>query len=330
MALPTSTIVMALVTAVPFGLAIKDTVTGTSAYDFPSDDDREDEDTLESMDRAAREYEEGQQKKKAELQAAIEKMIPMGRKGTLEIPGHVLSQAVLEVSSEEQERLEDIAHAVFTPTRKPDGTLASLTISFPQYRSDENICLLVGERLDEAWGVSSRTYASDTSRKHFVSMSPQQRVTFVDPDDSARCELILEPFVYIFDFIGKAEPSIVPMWAIGKPAAKLVEKLGGDAFSDETQVRWTALGVGEGVGGTELYARVQRGRIVTVTAQVQTSEVTMSALVNQLTVDYGEPVDEGDDVMSWPKAKLSVKTLDESAGSYLFTAGQPLPTDEES
>lgn len=325
MALPTSTIVMALLTAVPFGLAIKDTVTGKSAYDMPSDEYREAEESLENMDRAAREYEEAEQKKMRELTTSIEKLIPMGTKAKLEVPGYAWNQTVLEMATDDKKRLEDVAHAVFDATTKPDGTLKTLTISFPQYRSGENICLLVSERLEEAWGGSQRTYDNGFTQKHWVTTRPMQRVTFLDPDDGSRCLLALEEWVGIPDFITKTETSIVPLWAIGEPATKLVEKLGDNAFSDETQIRWNAVGVGEGLGETELYARIVKGKVVTVTAKFQTSEVSIGALVGHLDNEHGEST--GDDPMVWKTAKLSLGTVDDTTGTYLLVAGESLPAD---
>lgn len=308
MALPTSTIVMAVLTAVPFGLAIKDTVTGTPTIDTRSEAERLDDEANERMDRAQREYAEQEGKKKAELRSAIDALIPMSKPATVVLV--------------EQERLEDIAHAVFTPA---DGA-NPMTITFPEYRGDESVCSIVSERLDEAWGTAQRTYSHNDTRKHYAEIEPQRRATFVDPDDDRRCELIIEPYVRPSEFVNKTETSIVPLWALGKPAQKLVEKLGGDAFSDATQIRWTKPGLGLGIHGTELFARVVKGKIVTITARFETSSESIGQLAEQLATEYGAPP-EADPVV-WKKAKITLATIDDSAGEYLITVGDPLPEEE--
>lgn len=322
MALPTSTIVMALLTAVPFGLAIKDTVTGTSAYDARSDEEREKDEALEALER---EYEDQQQQKKVDLEASLEQLIPTARKAIIGLPGYDLGQPTPEESSA-QARLERVAYALISTTKNSDAKLNSVTISFPQYMSDENICLRVSQRLEDAWGSSSRTYGNSSSRKHWATTSPQQRATFIDPDGDERCAIVVEEFAGPLHFVTKTEASVVPLWAIGKSADKLAEKLGPDAYSDDTQIRWTGIGYGEGYGGTELYARSVKGKIVTVTAKFQTSAVSARALVDKLVADHGEPTVT--DPAVWEKSKLSLATLDDSAGEYLLVAGAPLPDEE--
>lgn len=323
MALHTSTIVLALITAVPFGLAIKDTVQGKKAYDF-SDHDGDDSESLdryeEEFRQAQRIEEERAEREKATLQAAIEKLIPVSTAGVLR--GYELGTE-LPLDSNLQDSLRLEARAVFSPARKPDGTLKTMTITFPQYKGDTNVCSIVGERLDEAWGTPARTYLDGTSRRHYAATKPQQRVTFVDPGYGERCQLVVEEYIGPAAYVTKTETSTVPLWAVGKPAKKLIEKLGGDAFSDDTQIRWNRPGVGQGLGETELYARIVKGKIVTITAKFQASDVAIGAVAEQLVADHGEPEDS--DPVVWKKSKLSLATVDDSAGEYLLVAGEPLP-----
>jgi hypothetical protein len=321
MALHTSTIVMALITAVPFGLAIKDTAQGKTGY-MASDEELDSEALDRYGESAHREYEEREAKEKAELVASIEKLIPMSAAGVLR--GYEVNTDT-PISSELQDRLEMNAHAVFTPARKPDGTLKTMIISFPRYRGDTNVCSLVEERLEEAWGSPSRTYSNGNSRSHYAAIKPQQRVTYLDPEGDERCSLVVEEYVNTSEYITKAETSAVPLWAIGKPAAKLVEKLGDDAFSDATQIRWNRPGVGLGFGETELYARIVKGKIVTITAKFQASDVSIGEVAEKLVEEHGAPEDAG--AVVWTKSKLSLTTTDDTAGEYLLVAGEPLPDD---
>lgn len=322
MALPTSTIVLGLLTALPFGLAIKDTVSGKPALDMRSDDEREAEEAIASMERAQREYEEQEAKTKAQLEAAIDELIPIATPARLATP-YKVNRELPELSN--MDRLEELGHAVVTPARNGDGTLKSLSISFPQHH-DADVCSLVRHRLDEAWGSPERTYANgDDDRRHYAASEPHERITFINRD-YGRCELVLEGYVGARDFVNKTEASTIPVWAVGKPAAKLVDKLGGDAFSDATQIRWTRPGVGAGLGETELYARVVKGKVVTITAKFQTGESTIGVVAEHMVADFGEPTES--DPVIWEKAKISLATVDDSAGDYLLVAGDPLPDEE--
>ena len=321
MALHPSTIVMALLTAIPFGLAVKDTITGTGSLDVPRGEVPEEEASAESSNRAIREYEEQRDADAAKLRAAIEKLIP-AEKGVIALPGYELGRALPD-SSPDREQLEAMRTDV-TPVTS-DGTLKSLTIAFPQQRSNEAVCELVSQRLDE-WGTPSRTYLDGASRRHYTTTEPHQRVTFVEPEGTGRCELVIENFVDVPSFITKTEESVIPLWAVGKSDTKLVGHLGANAFADARQIRWTELGVGEGLGETELHARVVKGKIVTITAKFQASEATIGALVEKLSADFGEPT-ETDPVM-WKKAKLFIATLDDTAGTYQLVVGAPLPEEE--
>ncbi|GEM_PF-6776450 len=329
MALPTSTIVMALLTAVPFGLAIKDTVTGKGSFVMPSSG--EDDASLESYERAQREYEEKEAQEEAqralELKSVVDALIPMDTKAQLGIRGYDLNQP-LSSGGKLEEQLLTLAHAAFEPVTNTDGTLKTLTISFPQYGDSDSVCSLIGQRLTDAWGEAPRTYKSGTSRRHFTTTltKPVQRVTFFDPEVSERCSLLVEGYVAAPDFITKTESSTVPVWAVGKPAKKLIDKLGGYAFSDDMQIRWPAPGVGEGASGTELYARIVKGKIVTLTATFQASESTIGAVAEKLVAEFGEPTES--DPLVWTKPKLSLTTVDDTAGEYLFVAGEPLPEEE--
>lgn len=330
MALPTSTIVMALLTAVPFGLAIKDTVTGKSSFEVPPSTDDYSDASRDSYERAQREDEEKQAQVEArrtlELKGLVDALIPMDAKAQLRLPGYELGRP-LGSGGRLEEQLLTLAHAAVEPVTNTDGTLKTLTISFPHY-GDTDVCLQIGQRITEAWGESSRTYKSGTSRRHFTTplTKPVQRVTFFDPEGSERCELLLEGYVAPTDFITKTETSTVPVWAVGKPAKKLIDKLGGYAFSDDMQIRWATPGVGEGASTTELYARIVKGKIVTLTATFQASENTIGAVAEKLVADFGEPTES--DPVVWTKAKLSLATVDDIAGEYLFVAGEPLPEEE--
>lgn len=304
MAIPTSTIVMALVTAVPFGLAIKDTVQGKSAFDAPTEELLDVDEPTEVMDRAAMDYEQAEQKRGLEIHAAVKSLIP----DTKGVP-HI---------DEAQVR----ATLRGTVAAKANKT----TLTFPQYVGDSSVCSTIFVRMNDVWGPAEASYTDDYTLRTWVSGEARQRATFRDPNDDARCELVIEPFVAIPAFVNTTEESTVPLWAVGEPAAKLVGKLGADAFSDATQIRWTRPGVGNGYGETELYARVVKGKIVTITAKFQSTNETMLAMSEQLTSDFGAPSEI--EASTWKKAKLSIAALDEGAGEYMITVGAPLPTED--
>ncbi|MFN0253102.1 MAG: hypothetical protein ACKV2T_39885 [Kofleriaceae bacterium] len=325
MALHTSTIVLAVITAVPFGLAIKDTVQGKTPYGSLMGDVDEDSESLASYEAAQREYEEREAKEQKEREDAVSSLVS-AEPGQLQLAGFGLRRDV-KLGRHDQELLELNSAAVFSPLRAPDGTLRSLTIAFPQYGRGEGFCSLLSEKLEERWGSPPRTYGDSATRRHYTTgvTTPPQRVTFIEPDGSDRCMLVLEEHVLPADFVNKSPTSTVPLWAIGAPAAKLVEQLGDDAFSDATQIRWTATGVGAGLGTTELYARVVKGKIVTVTAKFMAG--SSDTLVEHLNATYGEPTET--EPLQWKSAKISLTVVDESAGDHLLLAGQPLPDESD-
>jgi hypothetical protein len=304
MAIPTSTIVMAVLTAVPFGLAIKDTVQGKSAVDVSTEQLQAVDEPTEVMDRAARDYEDAKQKRSLEIDAAIKALIPD-------------TMGVLHVDTTQ---IETILRGTVSPSAK------KTTLTFPPYIGDDSICSTIRARLDRVWGERSSVDMDEYTHYTWTSVEPRQRVTFREPHDDIRCELVTEPYV-AEDFVGMAADAIVPVWAVDKPAAKLVAKLGDDAFSDATQIRWSRPGVGEGYGETELYARVVKGKVVTITARFQASVDTVNSISEHLTDEFGKQPEN--DPTVWKKAKLALVTLDENAGEYMIVVGQPLPVQDD-
>ncbi len=326
MALPTSTIVMALITAVPFGLAIKDTVQGKTPYSSLADDydDHDEYDIDDYRTKAQAEFDEQQAKEKDAIISTFDELIPTSTVG--ELRGFVLNSDV-PLDSDLQRRLQRTPRAEITPTRKPDGALKSVRLVFPEYRGTNNICSLLEHRLEQAWGRASRSTRDGVGYWHYVAAGKPQRVTYLEADDNNECSLVLEESIRPSEFITKTETSTVPLWAVGKPAAALVAKLGGDAYSSSTQIRWMRPGVGAGFGETELYARVVKGKIVTITARFRVSEHSVRELAETLIDDHGTPID-GDPVV-WKKSKLSLETVDDAAGDYLVVAGDALPSSDE-
>lgn len=328
MALPTSTIVLGLLTAVPFGLAIKDTISGTGTRGSASSDDDElvenDPDAEHDYERYQREREEAEAKARAALDGAIDRLIPSGTAGRLGLAGYEIGAAAPPSETPDRDVLERVTRMRLASGRSATGALDKLTLTFPAYVDEQSVCLTLSKRLANAWGDGEHTHAMGEARTHFVSeTAPHTRVTFVEPDEGERCQLVAEPAIAPAAFLTKAETSTVPLWAVGKPAKLLVDKLGDTAFSDATQIRWTTAGVGAGLGGTELYARIVKGKIVTLAVKFQASASTIRAVAEQLVADLGEPLD-GDPVV-WPKAKVTLTTVDDTMGEYDLLVGAPLP-----
>lgn len=327
--LPRSTIVFGLLTAVPFGLAIKDTITGTppssARHADGGDDDGDAEAGIERWEREERERIEREEAERAALRGMIAAMIPEAKEAGLRLGAYRLGAPMPASTTPELDALRQRTGARLVPVEDGAGNLLRLTVSFPN-TGEREICSLIEERLDAAWGESSRSYTDGETRAHYMT-TPLQRVTFTSSLDAAdRCMLVVEPTVAPADFASRSEAAIVPLWAVGKPAKVLVTKLGDTAFSDATQIRWSASGVGAGIAETELYARVVKGTIVTVSARFQASPATILAVHEALTAQFGEPVADGTE---WPKAKLVLVTADENAGTYQLLAGELVPEPQE-
>jgi len=333
MALPTSTIVMAVLTCIPFGLAIRDTVTGkpTTHRDVDGDDDRDDSgyDAEYAAAEARREAEEAET---ARLEQIKQERLRSSRRSLFgaEVAtlgtgfgGITLGMPEADLRSEAITTLE-VATSVDVELL-PNVTLDGLVIQAERGASDDEkseMCSRLGEDLREAWG---KGLTDDYERRYWVNPTTSTRASIHPGDDD--CKLRFERFVAPKDWVNKTRTSHVPVWLVGQSIAKLRQHLAGRSELDDTDpsVRWLGLGVGAGSGEARFEAYLARGKVIAITVRADTLEATYEEVLAQLTALYGEPL-EDDDGLHW-KGRPAIRIDTREGAGVALTIGQ-IPVEE--
>ncbi|MEJ7596718.1 MAG: hypothetical protein WKG01_02310 [Kofleriaceae bacterium] len=280
MAVPTFTVVMGVLTCVPFGLAVRDTVKGpeiklSAEEQFRIDWERRDEDRARQEAKLAAEEAE-----LAVAQSARHAVVI----GTLHGPavaslGSAFAGLTLGGPQPEEELLrarlvplEEHQLSVVTSDDRP--SLDSVVIFQPMIDAEETrrFCTNLRGALIDAWGQGVR------SGPHLhIWVNPQlaQRAII---DDSRDCKLAIERYAPLETWFARSEKSVIPLWVIGKPAGRLVSQLGARARVAGKEIEWTERGIGTGAGSTHLRAIVRHGRIAGITATVRTEYETQDQL----------------------------------------------------
>ena len=284
MAVPTFTIVMGVLTCVPFGLAVRETVKGvekplTSEERFHLEMAKIEARRAER--EAAREAEEAREE--AALAAKHAQVIVTLHGPTAGTLGSAFAGVALggpaSAGNELDARLAPLrlAHELDLYALGDGVTLQSMFIK-PTMHHDETsaFCTQLEESLTGAWGdaVTDRH-----DRQIWVNAELAQRAIF---DDSDGCELKVEKYTPLARWFDRSPKSIVPLWAIGQPTTRLVASLGARATVEDHEVTWSGLGIGAGVGSTNLRAVVKDGRISAIIASAETDGETQEEVVRHI------------------------------------------------
>lgn len=329
MALPTSTIVMAVLTCIPFGLAIRDTVTGKlpvatgeKAY---AADGYEDEDY--AADNARREAEEAEEAAATRREEAKKEQLRVERRTLYGAEVATLGSgfAGLSLGMAESDIRSETVTALEVKARVDVELLANYTVDWITLTAERDaaedesseFCSTFGADLQEAWG---RGQTEDYETRYWVNATTGTRASFSTSDG---CKLSFERFVEPKAWVNKTRTSLVPLWLVGQPTAKLREQLGprgGDFDNTERQVRWLGLGVGTGSGETRFEAHLAKGKVVAITATADTFEATRDEIIAQLSTIYG-PAIEDDDGVHW-KSRPAIKVDDHNGAGVRVTIGK--------
>ena len=281
-------IVMGVITAVPFGLAIRQTLSKGP------DADREMAESLdpsikyeremaESEARYARERAEreaAEAKEKAETRAAQRDVFGKAPATLGKLFDGIVLGAPTGSFDADAVRTKVAAagdHHIDVQLELDLKGLAGLQIEVGGYEHD---CAPFDEDLRAAWGPSTSGDAD-----HGVWFAAGTRARF----DVPSCKLTIERSVDAVAWIGHGDAT-VPLDYIGKPAKALAAKLGPAVDADETMMAWQQPGVGHGgVGLTTLTAEIAGGKIVAITAHADIDIATRSEIEERLTKLYGAP-----------------------------------------
>jgi len=332
--LPTSTIVFALVTCIPFGLAIRDTVSGkyddladladhelnqdlSTSDDSTDDHDQVDEDFEQRMrddlarERALEEIEEEAEAKRHGL--ALRKLYSAEPAGLGELfEGVVLNGPESRTTGAVLERNERFSRTLESEITllHNDGLLHTIYIK-PLYAP--RVCEALEEQLIEAWGEGH--VAED--RHIWTNPATLQRAVF---DTRSGCELRFEKLASVAQWLDRSPSSVVPMWALGQPAKRLTAKLGDRSTVSASEISWSTVGVGVGSGTTQITADVRNGKVVSLFVSVEAVPATQEAIIARVTELVGKPPQ--DDPLIW-KTNPPIELQEGSAQMFLTIGKRP-------
>ena len=263
MRIPPSVIVMSLVTAVPFGLGIHDTLTKKEAVAADHEYDFSGKRSAAERARALAEYEAEQRRELAERERARAERIAkldtlFGHEpamlGSL-FDGIVIGAGAGSFQPENvRRRIERASRdGVFHVYFDVDATsLRAVNVALHDDHDDGDLCEQMRDKLVAAW--------DEPSSGTWIDPATHQRASL---DDTEHCVLRFDRYIDPHDWV-----SALPVEAIGKPSEKLLETLGPRAEADEESVYWTLPGLRHGKQETRLEAYISRGRIIGFKATV--------------------------------------------------------------
>ncbi|MBA3391904.1 MAG: hypothetical protein H0T89_04625 [Deltaproteobacteria bacterium] len=319
MALPTSTIAMAVLTCIPFGLAVRDTVRQRTAAQTERERieqrarfDEQQEALAAERDYARRQAErEREEREQAERAAAMSGLLGDSPTSL----GPLFGDIAIGMSGEElytrSTQLAAITALGFRVHVEGRDHVPSIVL-VPRRGSSDDLCDQLSAQLVTRWG---RPDAEDDEELFWVTGA--RRASFWR---SATCKLRFERYAPPESWIDRSTDSVVPIAAIGKPAKALAAQLEQRLFVavsvEDDSVVWSDVGVGTGSGRTSLVANVSGGRVTGILATTRVSTNTQDDIIAQLTALFGPRADDG----NWT-GKPPV-TLDVYDGHLTLTAGK--------
>jgi hypothetical protein len=297
MRIPTSTIVMGLVTCVPFALAIH-AGTGNRHHDEPEEEDAE---MVLAREAQMRADEAAQQRRAAESRAEEIHRLYGTEPAT---PGLLFGGIHLGTPE-------------VTPTQERNvhtfegGSIALQTDDTGLYQISITLhadCDVLERKLADSWGPSQRTENGVV----WLNPATHTRALF---HSSPECELFYDQYATADEWINKDDASIVPLWALGQPAEKLTDALTlPPSAAKRAQLTWIARGIGTSGERTHLTAKFENGKVAGLTASSAATSSISTQVYDQLVALYGEPKDC--DGTCWPAGKFRISL----AGSeHVFT-----------
>lgn len=288
MALPRSTLVLAVATCIPFGLAIRDTAAGKyrvearaleSFHDHDEDDGDDDEidyrevaarRALEEEDnrRAIAEYEARQEAEREERNKRITALYS----AEVALPGSAFASIRLgdPAGKSEVESTPDVQLMLH------DDGVTSYSLWLRLQHRDEGDCQVLERGLRQTWGEPR----SLNNRSVWLNQPALHRAIW----SSETCELSFERIVPVESWLGRSAAFPISFSVIGKPVKQLLESLGpltADTVAD-TQITWTVRGIGYGRGGTQVIADVRNGRVAALFVNLETDIETQEQLSDQI------------------------------------------------
>src|SRR3569623_772171 len=279
MRIPASVIVMSMVTAVPFALAVRDTMKPhEKPVDEMTDEDREAHFEAE-MQKEAEQDAQREAAKSAARDKAFQTVF--GAKPAqlgsffagVELGGPAHSPAIDALS-----RADDVI-----PTIGLTGTETLDAIEIP----GDDHCDALNAAMIKAWGDS-------------------QDGVYLDPANHARakygdCTVTFDRYVEVNEWIDKKATAPVSLSLVGKSVDMLHELVPHVEQDDGEIVKWTEPGIGRGAGPTHVTASIENNKVTHVTINVMPAAPTAAAVKARLVGILGKGTANPDDpdVIEW-------------------------------
>ena len=295
LALSRSTIILVVATCIPFGLAIRDTVTGKyrvaterdiqNYLHADSEDEGDGEEdyreiaerrALEDVEnrRAIAEYEVREETERVERGHRIKSLYS----AEVAIPGAKFEAIHLGEPAGKSE----VASTADVELMLRDDGVTTYALWLRLQHRDDGDCAILERGLREAWGEPR----SLNNRSIWLNQPALHRAIF----SSESCELSFERIVPVESWLGKSAAFPVSLSVIGKPAKQLLESLGsltGDTIADD-QITWTVRGIGFGRNPAQVVADVRNGRVATMFVNLETDVDTQEQLSDQISKLVGK------------------------------------------
>lgn len=294
MRIPPSVIVMSLVTAVPFGLGIRDAIKHKDAFADADDyrtaaekkrraleDEYEADLRRERLERA-REVEERKQKldlvygpKAAQMGSLLEGIVLGANAGSFQ-PEHV------------RRRIENMTRDGFLDVAFDfdEAKLNGVKVTVGDGFEDDEACEALLRKLETAWGEPTRSVWIDAGNRTRARLE-------MEP-----CTLWWETYLEPADWV-----AALPLDAIGKPVDQLTAKLREIDYDDDESVTWRMAGLRYGTGPTKLEAYLAKGRVVGIKAIVDSDFDSRLGVRDAITerVKVKAKQDEDTGVLTWQR-----------------------------
>jgi hypothetical protein len=302
MRIPTSVIVMSLLTAAPFGLAIRDTLKRKGAGLDEYDPDgrkariREREAEIAEYEReSAREAEERERQKASRLEK-----LDMIYGSTPASMGSMFDGIVLGADSAnyypdttaERVRMatrDGFMNVVFDADTR---TLNSVKVEIDTYAAGGDVCETLREKLESAWGRGVGSVWTDPVKHQRAHV------------DRYTCTLTFERYLDAAEWV-----AALPIDVIGKPSQPFIDTLPSPTQVEDGLVTWNQPGIGTGQRGTAFEVYYAKGKVVGFKASGSTDYDSIVALRDGLTEKLKvKPTtsDEDEGLVTW-KRRVPVK-----------------------
>lgn len=329
MRIPTSVIVMSLLTAAPFAMAVRDTLNGK---DKPALDDEWSDDNI-SSERERELLAEYEAERARDLEARErQNRLNLARLDRLFGPGTAQMSPLLDgvvIGADNDSDAAVRAHERFeremsdgfavVDFNRDDKRLQSVTVTVIDSRQYDggdvvvDLCTTLKDKLVAAWGPSTNSV--------WVNAATLERATL----EPSECALTFERVLSPADWIAAA-----PIDALGKPAEKTLdalEKKLGFAFEEyeEDLARWSTPGTGFGRGMTSTEVYIDTKKIVGARIAVDADFDTVVAIREALSAKLkSQPTfDEDAQTWTWKKGKASLTNYEGSSRVVILLGKDP-------